>query len=306
MAVANSNTRQLITGGRITLTYYGRWTRFFAQGNAQGITFVASSGDQGGLLCPTANYGTSGANPTFVPGVSTPADDPNVTAVGGGNLVTTATSGSLNSAYVRESAFGDPQAPYDIYGLGQNVSGGYWGAGGGVSPLFAKPLYQVLAKTGSSRWRTLPDVGEWNEHATIVGLWHVLYTATYDDNFPPGGPYPSTPFPFLESFKTWHGDGTEFENAFLPPSGGNICFGVWKDMGKGTVKLHHIGLMFNPDGSLSAIFTDDETNTVASNGKTYKGMFDFKLWPPSYDAVGVGKPIAEVKGTIVATRITVD
>jgi hypothetical protein len=148
--------------------------------------------------------------------------------------------------------------------------------------------------------------GEWNEHATIVGLWHVLYTATYDDNFPPGGPYPSTPFPFLESFKTWHGDGTEFENAFLPPSGGNICFGVWKDMGKGTVKLHHIGLMFNPDGSLSAIFTDDETNTVASNGKTYKGMFDFKLWPPSYDAVGVGKPIAEVKGTIVATRITVD
>ena len=148
--------------------------------------------------------------------------------------------------------------------------------------------------------------GEWNEHATIVGLWHVNYTATYDDNFPPGGPFPPTPFPFLESFKTWHADGTEFENAFLPPTGGNICFGVWKDLGKGTVKLHHIGLMFNSDGSLSAIFTDDETNTVAPDGKTYKGMFDFKLWPPSYDAVGVGKPIAEVKGTVAATRITVD
>jgi hypothetical protein len=148
--------------------------------------------------------------------------------------------------------------------------------------------------------------GEWNEHATIVGLWHVNFTATSDDNFPPGGPYPSTPFPFVESFKTWHADGTEFENAFLPPAGGNICYGVWKDLGKGTVKLHHIGLMFNSDGSLSAIFTDDETNTVASDGKTYKGMFDFKLWPPSYDAVGVGKPIAEVKGTIAATRITVD
>jgi hypothetical protein len=148
--------------------------------------------------------------------------------------------------------------------------------------------------------------GEWNEHATIVGLWHVNFTATSDDNFPPGGPYPSTPFPFVESFKTWHADGTEFENAFLPPAGGNICYGVWKDLGKGTVKLHHIGLMFNSDGSLSAIFTDDETNTVASDGKTYKGTFDFKLWPPSYDAVGVGKPIAEVKGTIAATRITVD
>jgi hypothetical protein len=148
--------------------------------------------------------------------------------------------------------------------------------------------------------------GDSKEHATIVGLWHVLYTATYDNNFPPGGPYPPAPFTFLESFKTWHADATEFENAFLPPTGGNICFGVWKDLDDGRVKLHHIGLMFNADGSLSAIFTVDETDTVASDGKTYKGMFDFKLWPPSYDAVGAGTPIAEVKGTIAATRIAVD
>jgi hypothetical protein len=148
--------------------------------------------------------------------------------------------------------------------------------------------------------------GDSKEHATIVGLWHVLYTATYDNNFPPGGPSPPTPFPFLESFKTWHADGTEFENAFLPPAGGNICFGVWKDLDDGSVKLHHIGLMFSPDGILSAIFTVDETDTVASDGKTYKGMFDFKLWPPSYDAVGAGTPIAEVKGTMAGTRITVD
>jgi hypothetical protein len=81
----------------------------------------------------------------------------------------------------------------------------------------------------------------------------------------------------------------------------NICFGVWKDLDDNSVKLHHIGLMFNPDGSLSAIFTVDETDTIASDGKTYKGMFDFKLWPPSFAAVGAGTPIAEVKGTIAAT-----
>lgn len=52
---------------------------------------------------------------------------------------------------------------------------------------------------------------------SIVGLWHVNYTGTVDDNFPPGNPAP-TPFPFLQSYKTWHGDGTEFENAFLPPA----------------------------------------------------------------------------------------
>jgi len=100
-------------------------------------------------------------------------------------------------------------------------------------------------------------------------------------------------------------DGTEFENAFLPPTG-NICFGVWKDSGHGSVELHHIGLMFYALGHVSNMFTQDETNTVASNGKTYGGTFDFKLWPPSFDAVGVGNPLAEVTGTIAATRITVD
>jgi hypothetical protein len=40
--------------------------------------------------------------------------------------------------------------------------------------------------------------------------------------------------------------------------------------------------------------------------KTYSGMFDFKLWPPNFDAVGVGTPLAEIKGAVLATRITVD
>ena len=166
---------------------------------------------------------------------------------------------------------------------------------------------------------------DWKEHDSIVGLWHVNYTGTYDNNFPPGGPYPPAdkPFPFLESLKTWHADGTEFENAFLAPAGGNICFGVWKDLGHGTVKLHHIGLMFaqagtppeyvgNPPEYVTNIFTVDETDTVAANGKTYSGFFDFKLYLPSAcvnEAQGyvcTGTPMSEVKGTTAATRITVD
>ena len=147
--------------------------------------------------------------------------------------------------------------------------------------------------------------GESNEHAAIVGLWHVIYTATYDVNFPPGGPFPPTPFLFAQTFKTWHADGTEFENALLPPAGG-ICYGVWKELGESRVKLHHIGAMFAADGSLSSFFTVDEINTVAANGKTYSGTFEFKLWPPIYEAVGVGVPISEARGTTAATRITVD
>ena len=131
----------------------------FQQGNAQGITFVASSGDEAGLECPSVDYFNGGTNATFVPSISTPAGDPAVTAVGGGNLVTTTSTTSLNSAYVRETANADPEFPYDPYGFGADVSGGYWGAGGGVSAVFRKPLYQLLTNTGSARWRTIPDVG---------------------------------------------------------------------------------------------------------------------------------------------------
>ncbi|HEY4814015.1 MAG TPA: hypothetical protein VIH58_05015 [Chthoniobacterales bacterium] len=139
--------------------------------------------------------------------------------------------------------------------------------------------------------------------ASIVGLWHLNYTAEAESGAPI---FPPAPFPFLESFKMWHADGTEFENAFMPPTSGNICYGVWKDLGDGSVKLHHIGLMFDSTGQLSNIFTVDEKDTVASNGKTYNGTFDFKLWPPSFVNVGVGSPIAEVTGKTAGTRITVD
>ena len=142
------------------------YDELFAQGNAQGITFVASSGDEGGLLCPDTSYfsGSPTAKPKFVAGVSNPADSPHVTAVGGGNLVTTDSStatglAALKSAYVSENGLGDPEVPYDPYGLGINVRGGYWGAGGGVSSVFAAPSYQALVNTGSTTRRTLPDVG---------------------------------------------------------------------------------------------------------------------------------------------------
>jgi hypothetical protein len=109
----------------------------------------------------------------------------------------------------------------------------------------------------------------------------------------------------VQSYKTWHADGTEMDNAFLPPSGGNVCFGVWKQLGNGGVKEHHIGLMFAPDGSVGNIFTEDEIDRVAHNGKTYKGTFDQKIFEPT-DVFGTGTPVQEIKGTTAATRIGVD
>ena len=131
----------------------------YLQGNTQGISFLASSGDESGLECPTANYVVNGTDGTFIPSVSVPAADANVTAVGGGNVVTKSSTTSLDSTYVGENAWNDPEIPYDIYGLGANVSGGLWGAGGGTSTLFPKPFYQILSTTGSQTQRVLPDIG---------------------------------------------------------------------------------------------------------------------------------------------------
>jgi hypothetical protein len=142
------------------------------------FTFVASSGDEAGLECANAasvppKNGSLGVNGVYIPSISSPADDPNVTAVGGTNLVTSYTKGSLNSAYLGENGDADPEVAYVNYwgysGCGSkgeptcpSVSGGFWGATGGVGTIFAQPGYQSTAagiNTGSTMYRTNPDVG---------------------------------------------------------------------------------------------------------------------------------------------------
>ena len=55
---------------------------------------------------------------------------------------------------------------------------------------------------------------EMNGHASIVGLWHLIYTAETESGAPI---FPPAPFQFAETFKTWHADGTEFEQRVFPP-----------------------------------------------------------------------------------------
>ncbi len=134
----------------------------FAQGNAEGITFVASSGDSGALAAvPPACFaasveGAPASCGSFLASVEFPSSSPHVTSVGGTNLVTTSRTGSLNSSYVSEEAFADPLTQ-DIF-FGTTATGGYWGSGGGDSIYFTKPAYQYLVKTGNPNFRTTPDI----------------------------------------------------------------------------------------------------------------------------------------------------
>ena len=131
----------------------------FLQGNSQGITFLASSGDSAGKGCPSAAYYPGLGNGVFQAGVEEPASDTAVTGVGGTNVITGYNQGTLDSPYVGENGWVDPEIPYDPYGTGTTASGGYWGAGGGYSQVFAQPSYQSLVVTHATVHRLVPDIG---------------------------------------------------------------------------------------------------------------------------------------------------
>jgi subtilase family serine protease len=141
---------------------------FFMEGNTLGITFVASSGDWGGLDIPAvACFSATPPTPICGPmeaGIGSPASSPHVTAVGGTNLVTTFDAKNpkdLNSAYVSENADDDP-LDSDIF-FGSSASGAVWGSGGGISLQYAKPAYQKLVSQSNlpkaaKKFRTIPDL----------------------------------------------------------------------------------------------------------------------------------------------------
>jgi hypothetical protein len=128
---------------------------------------------------------------------------------------------------------------------------------------------------------------EQEKHKSIVGLWHARYTS-------------SDGSPFIETLKEWHSDFTEFENVNHNPAIGSVCVGVWKQLSDGTVKLHHLGFLFTPEGVPSGTFIVDETDTLAGTGMSYEGVFVFR----TYDVNGIFTGV-KITGTIAAERITV-
>ncbi len=109
----------------------------FKQGASQGISFFAAAGDSGAYDCDTTSLA-----------VDSPADDPNVSGVGG-TFLSTGTGG----AYVSESAWNCSTCS----GRGPKGTGG----GGGLSTFFALPTWQVgpgVQNSFSNGKREVPDV----------------------------------------------------------------------------------------------------------------------------------------------------
>jgi subtilase family serine protease len=111
--------------------------RLFQKATEEGITLVASSGDDG-----SAQQTCDGT--AFETAASSPASDPNVLSVGG----TTLSADSDTGAYLGETAWMDPFSgcPAPDFGC----------SGGGFSKLYKKPGYQKNAVAGTMRG--VPDV----------------------------------------------------------------------------------------------------------------------------------------------------
>ncbi|MFN7922189.1 MAG: protease pro-enzyme activation domain-containing protein [Bryobacteraceae bacterium] len=153
------------------------------QANAQGITWVAGSGDSGPSACEPHSTATAGRTVA----VGLPASLPEVTAVGGtmfsegnGNYWNTSDGPGLSTArsYIPESAWNDT--------VGEKALAA---SGGGASALFKRPAWQTGSGVPSDNARHIPDV------AFTASWLHDPYLVIMNGEFAfSGGTSASAPF----------------------------------------------------------------------------------------------------------------
>lgn len=143
---------------------------------------------------------------------------------------------------------------------------------------------------------------------SIVGLWKFKFVAQGNG---PLGPPDGTPID--SGYVTWHADGTELMNSSRAPTTGDFCMGVWKKTGAYTYKLNHFALAWEFDANTpptapgvgGADFVGPanirEVITLGPNGYRYTGRFELVQYAADEKTV-----LADIKGKVVGTRVTVD
>jgi hypothetical protein len=124
---------------------------------------------------------------------------------------------------------------------------------------------------------------------SIVGFWH--FKMSIGMNVIDGGT------------QQWHSDGNEvMDSGGRSPLIGNVCFGVWKQIGERRYKLNHRGIGYDAAGSaVNGVDSIVFDLNLSRDGNSYSGTFT--IFPYDPDGNSLGPP---VKGTATGTRITVD
>ena len=148
------------------------------------------------------------------------------------------------------------------------------------SSVFGQPAVLTQAGlTNDARYR----------EPSIVGFWHIKMSIGV--NVIDAGT------------QQWHSDGTEvIDSGGRSPLIGNVCFGVWKQIGERRYKLNHRGIGFDSAGSavngVDSIIFDVK---LSRDGNSYSGTFTIFAFDTDGNPMGPA-----VKGTASGTRITVD
>ena len=135
---------------------------------------------------------------------------------------------------------------------------------------------------------------------SIVGMWHVIFTA----DTAMGAPI--SPMVVDNALVVWHADGTEIMNSVRPPQDGNFCLGVWEETGRGQYFLNHFAWYSNafPNstdngiGSATGPTHIREWVTLGADGNHFTGKFQLD----AYDLSNKISP--SFTGSLSGTRIT--
>ena len=144
----------------------------------------------------------------------------------------------------------------------------------------------------------------------IEGLWKVSFVS---DGIPPN----PVPAGVVTDFGTvqWHSDGTEIMiSGGRAPSTGDVCMGVWEQIGAFTYKLKHIALawvssdtppsMGGPGPSPAQFLGPaiiSELVTLSRSRDRYDGTFTIDQYNADESVL-----LVHVSGVITGTRVTVD
>ena len=147
---------------------------------------------------------------------------------------------------------------------------------------------------------------DWDDHGpSIVGMWHVVFTAQTQN----GEAIPAPGAVIDNSVVQWHADGTEIMNSVRSAQDGNFCLGVWKQTGNRTYLLNHIpwqGNVYDPTVPPDTVGAPQDGAQIIEkiilnpDGNSYTGTFTLH----AYDTTGA--VYASFTGVLSAKRITPD
>jgi hypothetical protein len=162
-----------------------------------------------------------------------------------------------------------------------------------AAPTFVPSVYHPDSASGL--FLKASDEHEYDEG--IVGLWEFKFTAA-----PPFGPDYGT--------QAWHSDGTEITfSGGQDPQTGDICQGVWRQVGKNLYTLNHIAMGRPAPGAPFGIRVHLHFLVRLNGaGTAFSGSFTAKAY-----AVTAADPFDESttplvagNGTVTATRVIPD